>query len=384
MTKRRSVQETAAAPAPSALDGGVATAAAALLALGIVMSYSATAPLALESTIPPHFLRHVAAAGAGVLCALLALRMPLRVWNRLALPVWGVALGLLLATAFLGHEVNGAKRWLALPGGNLLFQPAEIAKWATVLAVAATVSDRRGREEFSGRQAKRVLVLTLPPVALLLVQPDLGNAVLLSVTVGILLIAAGFPIRRLLLPSAVGALGFALYVATQPYAWRRVTGFLSPWERAHSEGFQLVQSFVAFAQGGLTGTGLGNARQKLFYLPEAHTDFILSLVAEELGLLGVLFVLAAFAGLWIAGVRIAREAGSRYGLLLALAMTLLLTLPAILNAAVAMGLVPTKGLTLPFLSYGRTSLIVTCLSVGVLLGVARESGRPGPRRRRAA
>jgi cell division protein FtsW len=160
-----------------------------------------------------------------------------------------------------------------------------------------------------------------------------------------------------------------------------VTGFLDPWATSSNEGFQLVQSFVAFGNGGLLGVGLGDGRQKLFYLPEAHTDFILALVAEELGLLGVALVLAGFAALLAAGVRIARRAADRFDLLLGFATTALLTVPALVNAAVVMGLVPTKGLTLPFLSYGRTSLLVCCCAVGLLLGVARRQAAAGGRPR---
>ena len=156
-------------------------------------------------------------------------------------------------------------------------------------------------------------------------------------------------------------------------------GFLDPFETARGAGWQLVQSYVAFGQGGFFGQGLGNGRQKLEYLPEVHTDFVLALVAEELGLVGVLFVLGAFAALWVAGTRAARRATDRFDLYLAFGMVTLLTVPAFLNASVVMGLVPTKGLTLPFLSYGRTSLVVSCLALGLLLGVARRHpARPSP------
>ena len=176
-----------------------------------------------------------------------------------------------------------------------------------------------------------------------------------------------------------------VYIVNNDYAWRRVTGFLDPFREAQGAGWQLVQSYVAFGQGGLLGQGLGNGRQKLEYLPEVHTDFVLALVAEELGLLGVLFVLGAFAALWLAGTRAARRATDRLDLLCAFGMVTLLTVPAFLNASVVMGLVPTKGLTLPFLSYGRTSLVVSCFALGILLGVARRHPyrANGSHRRRA-
>ena len=169
----------------------------------------------------------------------------------------------------------------------------------------------------------------------------------------------------------IGLAAVALYVSQNSYALRRITGFIDPWATYRSEGFQLIQSFVAFGRGGLFGVGLGNGQQKLSYLPEAHTDFILALVAEEMGLVGILMVLAAFAVLMLAGTRIAQNRKDRFALLLAFGMTTLLTVPAVINAAVVMGLLPTKGLTLPFLSYGRTSLIMNCAALGLLLGLAK-------------
>ena len=208
---------------------------------------------------------------------------------------------------------------------------------------------------------------------LLIVQPDLGNTLLTAVLVASLLIVGGTRLARLVVPAALMGLFVVIYVARNAYALRRITGFLDPWANKLGEGYQLVQSMVAFGRGGLFGVGIGNGQQKLSYLPEAHTDFILALVAEELGLLGVLIVLGGFAGLVVAGTRIARQSVQRFDLLVAFGMTALLTIPALINASVVMGLLPTKGLTLPFLSYGRTSLIMSCIALGVLLGVARGS-----------
>jgi cell division protein FtsW len=290
--------------------------------------------------------------------------------------MWFVAIVLLIATAFVGVEVNGAQRWIDLPGLPFRFQPVELAKCATLLAVAAAIAPRDGHSELSRQRTLAALALTLPPVGLLLLQPDFGNAVLLASLVALLLVVAGLPLRNLILPAIVSAIGIAAYIAANPYAMRRITSFRNPWLDAQGAGFQLVQSFVAFSQGGLWGAGLGNGRQKLFYLPEAHTDFVLALVAEELGLIGVLVVLGAFAALLVAGTRIACRARARFTLLLAFGATALLTVPAMLNAAVVMGLIPTKGLTLPFLSYGGSSLVMCCAALGLLLGVARRA-EPG-------
>ena len=349
-------------------------AVAVLLAVGAVALFSATAPLALESAVPPHFVRQLAALAVGSAAAVLAARTPLRAWYSLALPLWGLAVLALIATAWVGREAGGAQRWLVLPGLGVGFQPAEVARFATVLAVAAVLSRREGRGDVRLRRFGAALALAALPAGLCLLQPDLGSAVLLLGLSGILLFAAGAPLRALWLPAAVGAAGIAAYSLANPYALRRWLGFLDPWARASSEGFQLVQSFVAFGRGGLFGVGVGSGRQKLFYLPEAHTDFILSVVAEELGLLGVLVVLGAFAALALAGLRIALAARQRFAMLLAFGMTSLVAVPAALNAAVVMGCLPTKGLALPLLSYGRTSLLVSCVALGVVVGVARAQG----------
>ncbi len=365
-------------------DGAVALSAGILIASGVLMSYSTTASMALDVSIPPLFAHHVGALALGLLLTAGCAMLPTPLLRIVALPLWGAGVALLLLTHVAGTEVNGAQRWLSLPVVDLRFQPVEIAKLGTVLAVAAVIAKRDGHQELSGKRELWAGALAITPIALLLMQPDLGNAVLLASLVALLLVVAGTRLARLIAPALLGLLGVFLYVINNDYALRRITGFMDPWERAQAEGFQLVQSFVAFGRGGLFGVGLGNGQQKLAYLPEAHTDFILSLVAEELGLVGVLVVLAGFAGLLVAGTRIATAAGDRFALLVAFAMTALLTVPALVNASVVMGLAPTKGLTLPFLSYGRTSLIVSCAALGLLLGVARSEARASGGRRRGA
>ncbi len=357
------------------VDSGLLISAAVLIGFGVVMSYSTTAPLSIERTIPPLFVDHVSALAIGVLAATAAACMPVVFWHRIAFPIWLVGVLLLLATFLFGVEVNGAQRWLPIPGLGFRFQPVEPVKFATLIAVAAVVAPQDGRTPLSRDRALIGAGMALPVVTFLLLQPDLGNAVLISLLVAMLLLVAGLPIRQLILPGIAGVIGLAAYIARNPYAQRRVLGFMDPWQDTQGAGFQLVQSIIAFNQGGLFGVGLGNGKQKLFYLPEAHTDFILSLVAEELGLVGVLIVFGAFAALLIAGTRIARRARSRFALLLAFAITSLLAVPAAVNAAVVMGLLPTKGLTLPFLSYGGTSIVICCTLLGVLLGLSRQGGR---------
>lgn len=352
------------------LNTGVLGAGLMLISVGIVMNYSTTAALALEHRFPPLFISHLGALLLGLCAAYVMYMMPLSFWRRVALPLWLISVLLLVGVEIAGITVNGAQRWLALPG-LFRFQPVEVCKFTTVIMVAALIAHRDGHEEVSLRRTLAAGALALPPIGLLLLQPDLGNAILLAGLVSLLLVVAGTRLGRLVGPAVVGIAAIALYVSQNSYALRRITGFIDPWATYRSEGFQLIQSFVAFGRGGLFGVGLGNGQQKLAYLPEAHTDFILALVAEEMGLVGILMVLLAFAVLMLAGTRIAQNRKDRFALLLAFGMTTLLTVPAVINAAVVMGLLPTKGLTLPFLSYGRTSLIMNCAALGLLLGLAK-------------
>ena len=359
--------------AANALDGSVVAAISILAGIGLVMVYSLTAPLSVASVIPPQFTRQLAALAMGGVALIIALHAPLVVWRRLAFPLWGLCVALLIATWVGGVEVNGARRWIELPGGRL--QPAELAKFATLLAVAAQLTSRPSR----GAQLRPVIaasLLCLPPVALLLKQPDFGSALVLCASVGVLLFAGGVSLRLLILPAILAIGGSAVYIALKPYAHSRWTGFLNPWATSSEEGFQLVQSFVAFGRGGAFGVGLGDGRQKLYFLPEAHTDFILAGVAEEMGLFGVLTVLGAFAAFVWAGMRIATRAKDPFAALVALAMTTVIGVPAAINAGVVMGLLPTTGFTLPFVSFGGNSLIVCSLAAGILLRIGACEAPP--------
>lgn len=362
---------------PALLEGGVVSAAALLAAFGVVMVYSTTAPLAMGSPVPPHFIRHVVALIGGIGIVAISLHLPLSFWRRLARPLWAIGVALLVTTLAFGIEANGARRWLPLPGIPASLQAAEIARFATVLAVSAMLA-RANPDD--GRALLRAIFLAALPAGLLVLQPDFGSAALLTLLVGLLMFAAGLPLRRLFGVGALGALFIAAYSTARPYAMARWKGFLAPWQNAQAEGFQLVQSFVAFGRGGTLGVGLGDGRQKLSYLPEAHTDFILSVVAEELGLVGVLIILGAFAALAVAGMRVARRAEDPFAQLLAFGMTAFLVVPAAVNGGVVMGLLPTTGFSLPFISFGSNSLAVCALALGVLLRVAAhpdETSSPG-------
>ena len=365
---------TTASPRPQTnnVDPGISISTALLMSMGVVMSYSATAALALDTTFPPLFFNHLIGLTIGLAAAAGAYALPAVALRRLAMPLWMLTVAMLLFTLAFGIEVNGAQRWIEFASIDLRFQPGELAKCATLIAIAAWLSRKDDRRELSTQRSVQAAAIALLPAGLLLLQPDFGNAVVLVSLAAFLLFIAGTPWPRFVLPGIAGVVLASAYVVTNDYAWRRIVGFLDPFREREGPGWQLVQSYVAFGHGGLLGQGLGNGRQKLEYLPEVHTDFVLALVAEELGLVGVLFVLGAFAALWVTGTRVARRARDRFDLLCAFGMVMLLTVPAFLNGAVVMGLLPTKGLTLPFLSYGRTSLVVSCVALGILLGVARR------------
>lgn len=355
--------------------GSVLVVTALLATIGLVMVYSTTAQFAPGEFVPPHFLRQLAGLAIGVVLAFAASRMTPERWRRVALPLWGAAIVMLVLVPLVGDKVNGSRRWLTFPGLGFQFQPSEFARWVTLVAVVTMLAGRDQVARGASAGTLRAIALAAVPAGLIFIEPDTGSAMVLLGLVAILLFVAGTPLRIFAIPGALVGAVLAVAVVNRPYVLDRILGFLEPWEHADAQGFQLVQSFVAFARGGLFGVGLGDSRQKLYYLPEAHTDFVLSVLAEELGLIGVAFVIGAFAALLIAGCRIALRSRDRFNFLMAAGMTALLTVPAALNAAVVMGMVPPKGIAMPFLSYGRTSLLMSFLAIGTLVGIGRREAQ---------
>ena len=355
--------------------GSVLVITALLSTIGLVMVYSATAPLALGEFVPPHFVRQLSGLVMGLALAFVASRMTPERWRRVALPLWGAAILMLVLVPLIGDKVNGSRRWLMLPGLGFQFQPSEFARWVTLVAVVTVLAGRDQAARRASSAPLGALALAAIPAGLIFIEPDTGSAVVLLGLVAILLFVAGTPLRIFVMPAGLLGTALGVAIAFRPYVADRILAFRDPWAHADDQGFQLVQSFIAFARGGLFGVGLGDGRQKLYYLPEAHTDFVLSVLAEELGLVGVAFVIGAFAALLIAGCRIALRARDRFNFLMAAGMTALLTVPAALNAAVVMGMVPPKGIAMPFLSYGRTSLLVSFLAVGTLVGIWRREAQ---------
>ncbi|MFP4032691.1 MAG: putative lipid II flippase FtsW [Desulfococcaceae bacterium] len=342
-----------------------------LVGIGLVMVYSASSALAQEHFgSDTHFLRRQAVFFAlGLVGLFAARRFPLRWLRKLAYPLLALSLLLLMAVFFpaLGKSAGGATRWLRV--GSFTFQPAELARFSLVLYLAYSLSKKGFRvRDFSIGVAPHVVALGLLAIPILL-QPDFGSATLLTVVGLGMLFLGGIPIRHLLGSIAVLAPLAVFFVAGTPYRMRRILSFWDPWAYAKDEGYQVVHSLMAFGSGGWWGVGLGNSHQKLFYLPEPHTDFIFSVVGEELGLLGVVAVLLGYGMIIRGGLAAARRAEDGFRKLLAAGLTLSLGLQAMINMAVTLALVPTKGLTLPFLSYGGTSLVVSMISVGFLMNV---------------
>jgi cell division protein FtsW len=346
-----------------------------LLAAGVVMVYSASAIVAADRFQDPYFFLKKqlfwAVIGAG--CLWMAIRLDYRRLEHLVLPLLifaGVLLVLVLVSPF-GQAINGTRRWIRL--GPVSFQPAELAKLALVLYLAAFLA-KKGEAIAEFRRG------LLPPLAvagvlaaLVLAQPDLGTCLTLVTLTFTLLFLAGGRVRHLglILLAPLPTLALAIWVA--PYRVRRIIAFLDPWSDPRGSGFQIIQSWLALGNGGLFGQGIGASRQKLFYLPESHTDFIFAIVGEELGFVGATTIVALFAILIWRGLRIGLRAPDPFGGYLAIGITVLIATQTLVNLGVVTGLLPTKGLPLPFISFGGSALLVTLLSTGVLLNISQHA-----------
>ena len=350
---------------------------AALLLFGIVMVTSASMSIAARDFGDPFYFmeRQFIFAMAGLGLAWLMTRIPTELWDRYSLALVVIALVLLVMVLIpgLGARVNGARRWLRV--GMLNFQVSELAKVLMLTWVCSYCVRKRAELENTLPGLLKPFGLLALTAALLLIEPDFGAATVLFATGFAVLFVAGARLRYVILLVSTAVLAFALLALTSSYRLKRLMVFLHPFDDPLDGGFQLTQSLIAIGRGSWFGVGLGSSVQKLFYLPEAHTDFVFAVLAEELGLVGVLGVLALFVGLVWRSCRISRQAaqaGMRFQSYLALAFGVWLGLQAIVNIGVNMGVLPTKGLTLPLLSYGRSSLLVSLAWLGVLLRIHHE------------
>jgi cell division protein FtsW len=347
-----------------------------LLTFGVVMVYSASAVYAGARLGDGlwFFKRQACGAVAGLVALLIAMKVGYRRLEVLAVPlvVISIALLVLLHVPGLGHAAGGARRWMKL--GPLTFQPSEIAKISLVLWLARSLSKKGERIRIFAIGFLPHLVMLGLLAALLLWEPDFGTTVVLGCVTFALLFVAGARLTYLFALIGAAAPVVAFLVWHSRYRLQRVLTFLDPWKDPQGHGYQTVESLLGFGAGGSFGVGLGESHQKLFFLPAAHTDFILSIVGEELGFAGVAAVLVLFGVLVWRGVKAAHAAPDAFGCWLALGLTLLISLEALVNAGMALALLPTKGMALPFLSYGMTSVIASCLAAGILLSI---SGGPG-------
>jgi cell division protein FtsW len=278
----------------------------------------------------------------------------------------------------IGHSVNGSRRWLQL--GPLNFQPSELARWLLVTYIAIFAVRHQTELRSSAEGFFKPLAVLVAAAVLLLVEPDFGAAVVLCVTGTAVLFVAGARLRDFLLVCGVGIVGIGLLAVISPYRLQRILAFLDPWADPFNSGFQLTQSLIAVGRGEWFGVGLGSSIQKLFYLPEAHTDFVFAVLAEEFGFLGVALIVAAFLVIVLRSLRLARvaaDAGMSLHACIAAGFGVWIGLQAFLNIGVTMGLLPTKGLTLPLLSYGRSSMLVTLAWIGMVLRVHHEVAASG-------
>ncbi len=367
--------------APVRFDPLLLCAVLSLVSLGLVMVYSASAVMAQDKRGDSlYFLnRQLLAAGMGVVAMAVGMKVGWRRLARLAYPLLLVTLVLLVLVLIpgIGTTAGGARRWIRFPGFGL--QPAEVAKFAWVVYLSYSLAKKREKvASFSVGFLPHLMLCGLL-VGLCMLQPDFGSSVLLVFLLFALLFAAGTKLSYLVgsvllaLPLAYAA------IATSPYRMKRVLAFLDPWAHRHDIGYQVAESLMSIGSGGLTGLGLGDGRQKLFFLPEAHTDFIFAIIGEELGLVGVVLLVSLYGIVIWRGIRASLAAPEAFGTYLGLGLTSIIAFQATVNMCVAMGLLPTKGLTLPFVSYGGTSLVVLMGAAGVLLSLSASAEGAGNR-----
>jgi len=355
-------------------DHSILLLAVCLTCLGVVMVFSSSSIMAVRDYNDSlYFLKRQSVfAVVGFAAMALLMRIDLNVLRKAAWPVLGVCALLLIAVLIpgVGKKVSGAARWLNV--GGITFQPAEFVKVGLVMFMAHSLARKQDKvKSFRFGFLPYMLILAVL-LGLLLAQPDMGSALTLATVAVAMLLVAGTRLSYLASISLIALPFLYFMVMSVDYRRRRILAFLNPWEDPSNSGFQIIQSWIAFGSGGAFGQGLGESKQKLFFLPEAHTDFIFSVVGEELGFIGVIVIAAMFMLLIMRGMRTALNAPNEFGCLLAFGITMLIGLQAFVNMAVVMGMVPTKGLALPFISYGGTSLVTTLAAIGLLLNVSRH------------
>ena len=349
-----------------------------LICIGIVMIYSSSSIYAWEKYKDGFFFlkRHLLFLAIGIILTFTVMCIDYRRFRRFARPLLWFSIFLLVLVLIpgLGREVSGARRWFRYK--FISFQPSELMNMAIIIYVADFIARKGNLIKTFFKGFLPVMIVLGVCAVLVLVQPDLGTTVSISLVVFLMLFVAGTRMEYLI--SVVLAAIPALYVLIFSVAYRRarVMAFLNPWMDPKGSGFQIIQSQIALGSGGIFGVGLGHSRQKLFYLPAAHTDFIFSIIGEELGLVGTLAVIILFIIFIQQGLKILKNTVDKFGYFLALGLILMITFKAVVNIGVSCGMLPTKGLPLPFISYGGSAFIFDMVSVGILINIARTGEYP--------
>jgi cell division protein FtsW len=343
-----------------------------LVCTGVVMVYSASA-VVLDGKNESAYLylfKQLTFALVGLFLAQIVMRVDYRTYRQPVVIWTGLAvIGVALVVVLFGREINGATRWLNI--GPLGIQPSELAKIVVIIFVAALLERRMDR--IDDLQSLLPIAGVLGAIVLLVLgQPDLGTAASIVMIVAVMIFAAGISYKYVAVLGLMSVVALGLLVQTE-YRWRRVTAFLDPWADPLGSGYQVIQSMIAVGVGGLFGRGLMDGVQKLFYLPEPHNDFIYAVISEELGLVGATVVLACFCVITWRGLRTAMRAPDRFGAFLALGLTTMVAFQAFFNISVVLGLAPTKGIPLPLVSYGGSSLLINLIGMGILLNVSQHA-----------
>jgi len=366
---------------PAEFDQALVWTALILLLLGMVMVYSASIATAEASRFagnqPAFFLlRHAVFLGVSLIVALTAFQVPVRIWQSLApwLFLCGMVLLLLVFIPGVGREVNGAKRWLNLGPANL--QPSEFMKLAVVLYAADYTARKSALMHSFKNGLLPLLTVMLAVGALLILEPDFGAFVVIASIAMAILFLGGMNGKWFAALLVLSLAGFVVLILIAPYRMQRIFGFMDPWSDPYGRGYQLSHALIAFGRGEWLGVGLGASVEKLFYLPEAHTDFLLAVIAEELGLAGVVTVIAMFTWIVLRAFVIGRQAAASeryYAALLAQGIAVWFGVQTLINMGVNMGVLPTKGLTLPLMSFGGSGILANCLALVILLRIDYEN-----------
>ena len=353
------------------------TATVLLVCTGVVMVYSASAVIAVErGNVPYVFLfKQLAWALMGLLLVPVIMRIDYRNYRQPAV-IWTalVVVGVALVAVLFSREVKGASRWLNV--GPFGVQPSELAKIAVIIFTAALLERRMERIDEIGYSLLPIAVVVGGVVGLILAEPDLGTAASIVMIAAMMVFAAGISYRYVIGLAVVAIPALTILIVTSEYRMRRVKAFLDPWSDPLDGGFQLIQSMIAVGTGGVFGRGLMGGVQKLFYLPEPHNDFIYSVIGEEFGLLGATVVLLCFCVIIWRGLRTSMRAPDRFGAFLALGLTTMVAFQAFFNISVVLGLLPPKGIPLPFVSAGGSSLLINLTGLGILLNVSQHASPP--------